>query len=400
MNVINRRLSRNVYIRAEAAFIENSAVIMAIRKISISGIRNLKKVDINIFGDLIFFQGRNGSGKTSIVEGIYLLGRGASFRSQDLNHAVNYNEETFVCFTQLFDGRRIGVSRDKPTKQTRVRIDGEATKSLSDLASQLPLLLVTPLTFDLLNGSPASRRRFLDWGVFHVEPEYKVIWQRWRKLLLQRNKLLKNGRITGSELKPWTIQYAETSNLIDQYRRIFFLELLDRLNENLLSGSGFTRELASHTKVVYEKGWSKQSDLTEQLDRTLELDMRRGFTSVGPHKADLKFSSHGIAAKEVLSRGQQKVLITHLLLAQLELLKKKRGLSCTVLIDDLGAELDEENQQQLLCTLLEKEAQIFTTIVDRDQMLVLNNSIKEKYQTQMFHVEQGYVTPITLGNDG
>ena len=373
---------------------------MTIERFSLSGIRNIQDVSINAHGRIIFFQGRNGSGKTSLIEGLYLLGRGSSFRSTELDHAINFKKDSFVCFAQLSDGRKIGVSRDKTTKVTRVRLDGEPTKSLSELAAQLPLLLVTPLTFDLINGSPSIRRRFLDWGVFHVEPEYKMVWQRWRKLLLQRNKLLKNGRMSDSEIKPWTKQYIDNSEQIDRYRSKFFERLLEVMKSNLEEGSSFTKELAEQTTFRYDKGWSKHSSLEEQLVRSFETDLKRGFTSMGPHKADLRFSCHGISAKEVLSRGQQKVLITHLLLAQLELLKSMRGLNCVVLIDDLGAELDESNQRQLISTLLEKEAQIFTTVVEKDQMFVLNDFLKEQYQTLMFHVEQGHVTPITLGIDG
>jgi len=373
---------------------------MTIQRFSFSGIRNIQDVNIHTDGRIIFFQGRNGSGKTSLIEGLYLLGRGSSFRSSELDHTVNYQQDSFVCFAQLSDDRKIGVSREKSKKLTRVRLNGEPTKNLSELATQLPLLLVTPLTFDLINGSPSVRRKFLDWGVFHVEPEYKTVWQRWRKLLLQRNKLLKNGRMSSSELKPWTIQYIDTSEQIDRFRSSFFENLLERMKSNLERGSSFTKELVEQTNFRYDKGWSKQVSLVEQLNKSFETDLRRGFTSIGPHKADLRFSSHGISAKEVLSRGQQKVLITHLLLAQLELVKSMRGLNCVVLIDDIGAELDEDNQRQLLATLLEKEAQIFATVVEKDQMLALNNFLKEQYRTLMFHVEQGHVTPITLGIDG
>ncbi|OZG73242.1 DNA replication/repair protein RecF [Hahella sp. CCB-MM4] len=371
---------------------------MTIKRISFSGIRNLDDVTLETDSPVVFIQGDNGSGKTSLIEGLYLTGRGSSFRSHDLDHVINYSKDQFVCHALLGDQQRIGVSRHKILKKTQVKINGDSAQSLSELAEMLPLLLVTPLTFDLLNGGPSGRRRFLDWGVFHVEPGYKHVWQRWRKLLIQRNKLLKNGTMARLELASWTDQFVSASKKIDEHRKRFYKELVLKLESNLNEGSQFNNDLSNQIEVKYDRGWSNNSSMEELLERSLELDQRRGFTSVGPHKADLKFSAHGISAKEVLSRGQQKVLITHLLLAQLQLLREKRNLDCTVLIDDLGAELDQENQYQLLNTLLEKGAQVFCTMVDAEQVLNLSLRLNEKYHAKMFHVEHGCVTPLNPGD--
>ncbi|WP_020409158.1 DNA replication/repair protein RecF [Hahella ganghwensis] len=370
---------------------------MTVERISLSGIRNLEDVDLEADSRIVFIQGDNGSGKTSLIEGLYLAGRGSSFRSHDLDHVIHYSKDQFICFAKLTGHQKIGVSRQKSNKKTLVKINGEPARGLSELAEIFPLLLITPLTFDLLNGRPSGRRRFLDWGVFHVEPSYKFVWQRWRKLLLQRNKLLKNGTISGSELAPWTSQFIEASEKIDVFRNQFYRELIDRLKNNLLEGGVFNQDISDQVTIKYDRGWSGNLSLEDQLERSLDLDKRRGFTSVGPHKADLKFTAHGIAAREVLSRGQQKVLITHLLLAQLQLLREKRQLDCTVLVDDLGAELDQENQYQLLKTLLEKGAQVFCTMVDTEQMLSLNQRLNERYYAKMFHVEHGRVTPLNPG---
>ncbi|ABC26930.1 Recombinational DNA repair ATPase (RecF pathway) [Hahella chejuensis KCTC 2396] len=373
---------------------------MGLSRIAFTNLRNISSLKLDTSARLLLFHGNNGSGKSSLLEGVYLLGRGASFRTKELDYAVSHLSDEMVCFGEAVNedaGKsfRIGVSRQKTGKLTRVRINGESARTLSELAAALPILIVTPDTFGFINGGPGERRRFVDWGVFHVEHQFKVVWQNWRKLLLQRNKLLKSGNISRSELSAWDNQYVAYSDEISRYRDAYFAELKEILIESLKESSEQTRDIGDKLTITLSNGWY-QNDVNhmDQLASSVESDVKKGFTTLGPHRADIKVKVGGVHAKEVLSRGQQKTLITHLYLSQLEILRRRTNQRPIVLIDDVGAELDTGNQVTLLTRMLEKGAQVFVTVLDKQQSEYLFGHFNQEYDTQMFHVEQGAVTKV------
>ncbi len=374
---------------------------MSLGILRIDRLRNLENVEIVFQSQCSIFHGLNGSGKTSLLEAVYLLGRGNSFRSKNLDNLVNYGKSDFICFAQLSNAAddKVGFSRNGDSHTTLIKKNGEAVRSLSELASTLPVLLITPQTFDLLTGGPKERRRFLDWGVFHVEHEYKRVWQQWRRVLNQRNKILKNATINRFELSSWDNQFSELSEKVSAYRKHYSDVLIDTFR-SLLECSDFTKNGNAETIGIlrqiefhYEKGWKLKTGLEEQLANCYETDYRYGYSTIGPQKAELQFKFSEKPVTEVLSRGQLKALITTLLVAQLTILKKKTDQQCTVLIDDIGAELDMGSQVFLLKEILKNKAQALVTVLDADNARNLASTVNEDFEVQMFHVEHGQITP-------
>ena len=332
--------------------------------------------------------GENGSGKTSLLEGIYLLATGRSFRTSRLGNTLEKGEESLTLFASLDVGghpHRVGISRDKQGV-TDARIDGQKIQGLSQIARLLPVQVLHPGTVQLIEGGPGERRRFLDWLMFHVEPDFIGTWQRLRNAVSQRNMLLKMPSLKLRELDVWDRQISENSARIDQLRRQH-LPALEQVFQTLLSG--FDGAVGT-VHLSLNSGWTEGHSIADALREHREQDMRRGFNGVGAHRADLVLRSEKGQVKEVFSRGQQKVVAYALVTAQISLLNRLAHRRCLVLIDDVTSELDEANEQRILEAVLSTGNQVIVTTLDQ--------RIAHPYLTAegvaMFHVEHGVLTPV------
>ena len=278
----------------------------------------------------------------------------------------------------------MGVSRDRQS-ELRIRIDGQNARSAAQLAQLLPLQLISPDSFRLLEGAPKMRRQFLDWGVFHVEHQCISAWHRLQTSLRQRNSCLRHGIMDQSIIAAWDRELCLASNEIDQLRRAYITKLKPVFEETLaklLDLPGLT--------LSYFRGWDKSSELQEVLDRNLIRDRALGYTQVGPQRADLRVRIAKNNAVDILSRGQQKLVICALRIAQGHLLSQARRNECIYLVDDLPSELDEHHRKAL-CQLLDQlECQVFITCVDKQLM---NSGWRKDTPVSLFHVEQGQITP-------
>jgi DNA replication and repair protein RecF len=243
---------------------------------------------------------------------------------------------------------------------------------------------MTPETFRLLLGGPEERRRFLDWGVFHVEPSFAGLCQRYQRLLKQRNAGLRQP--STSSLQAWENELALVGELINASRERYIAPLLpfvEALLHALLPGLSLT--------IRFERGWQAGQSLEEALRASLRRDQGLGYTTKGPHRAELTFEQEEHNASQVLSRGQQKLLIIALQIAQSRHLASVIGKKCVYLIDDLAAELDAQNRNQLLTLLTSEGHQVFLTGVD-----VKGWQEQVCDRGQMFHVEHGKVVEVGL----
>jgi DNA replication and repair protein RecF len=288
-----------------------------------------------------------------------------------------------ACFGEVQDaeGGKISMGIEKRRQGEVVcKVRGEICARLSEFATILPLQLITPDVFKLLQAGSEERRKFMDWGVFHVEPAFGRICQRYQRLLKQRNAALKQLR--SQALPAWDHELAEMGEQLAQYRQQYltnFLPYLQMTQAKLLPDLPID--------VQYEAGWEAELSLAECLAQALRQDQRYGYTSVGPHRADLMMMVEGFPASQVLSRGQQKLWIAALYLAQAEHLAAEHGKRCLYLLDDLTSELDASGQQRLLSLLGEQGHQVFLTGVCAKGW---QDYIAEEYRT-MFHVEHGSV---------
>ncbi len=361
---------------------------MAISQLQITGIRNLQPVTLLASARINILYGDNGSGKTSVLEAIHLLAMARSFRSTRLQPMIQYEQNSCTVFAQIehSDGSQsnLGISRDRQS-ELRIRIDGQNARSAAQLAQLLPLQLINPDSFRLLEGSPKLRRQFLDWGVFHVEHQFISAWQRLQTSLRQRNSCLRHGIMDSSVIAAWDRELCIASDEIDQLRRAYIVKLKPVFEETLAK----LLDLPDLT-LSYFRGWDKTSELQAVLDKNLERDRALGYTQAGPQRADLRVRVGKNNAVDILSRGQQKLVICALRIAQGYLLSQARRNECIYLVDDLPSELDQQHRLALCQLLDELDCQVFITCVDKQLM---NSGWRTDTPVSLFHVEQGQITP-------
>jgi DNA replication and repair protein RecF len=247
-----------------------------------------------------------------------------SFRSGPPRSLITHGEGSCTVFGEVAapDGpaRPLGVSRSLDGAVT-LRVAGETVRSVATLADELPLLLINADSFELLTGQPVQRRRFLDWGVFHVEHQYREQSQRFQRALVQRNHLLRRGRIRPEEIAPWNRDLADYGEAVSEGRERFSERLRPAFSALLAQ---LAPELGEIT-LRYRRGWDSSSGYFDVLERSLDSDLEQGFTQSGPQRADLRVSVEGYPAAETLSRGQQKLVICALKLAQGQVLAESEN---------------------------------------------------------------------------
>lgn len=363
---------------------------MYIKQLDIHGLRNLIEARLEPGPNLNFLCGPNASGKTTVLEAIYLLGRGRSFRTRLLKPVINHDRDSFTVFG-VVSGRKAGsMGSESPMGVTRsntgaseYKVRGERVSASSALAEALPLQLLNSDSFGLLEGGPGLRRRYLDWGVFHVEHAYGAIWKRAVRCLVQRNALLRRAKMAlSAELDTWDTEFVDVSNTITEMRIHYLARLIPAI-EAMADHFGVFRGAKLH--LGYYRGWDKDRLLSDVLMSQRERDRATGSTHAGPHRADLSIRVGSARAADVLSRGQIKLLIIVMIFAQGVLYRQWGGRRCVYLLDDLGAELDFANLQKVGLLLEQQDVQAFVTSTELRSLEALRGGIAPR----VFHVEHG-----------
>ncbi len=360
---------------------------MTLKSVEIMHFRNLEFVKAQpVTKGLNFIYGCNGSGKTSFLEAIYYLSLARSFRSSIADRIVGHNAEKLAIFGQIQHAQDeptipLGVERHVGG-ELKLKVHGQFVQSVAELAAYMPVQLINSHCHDLLEDGPILRRKYLDWGIFYLNTEFLRVWRLFYKALKQRNAALK-ALVSKSELESWTRELINTSSQIDQLRRDYVAQLIPLMTAMMVELYPFTG-----LKVDYQSGWDTAFSYEEYLGRQLEKDRFLGYTQSGPHKADLKITINNIPAKDILSRGQQKLFVCAMILARGALLQSRVNKLPIYLVDDLPSELDVTNRFSLIALLSKQETQIFVTAVD--------NTCCEDFSlcspVKMFHVEHGKVT--------
>jgi len=320
--------------------------------------------------------GANASGKTSLLEAIAYLGRGRSFRGAATADLIRHGASDFLLFGKVDAGgrqSRVGVRNGDDGLE--VRIDGETAAGAAALAAALPLQVIDPAVHDLVAGPPDGRRRFLDWIAFHAEHDYLETWRRFRRALRQRNAALREGA-TGAVVDGWTAEFCVLAERLDAGRRAAVDWTRGPLEE---AGAAL---LGGPVHMSYSPGWSEERALLEVLEAGLERDRQQGSTQAGPHRADLKLIHDERQARKRVSRGQQKLLASAMILAAAETAQAALQRPLLLLIDDPAAELDAESQQRLMRRVAALGCQVVATSLVPDTRLLSGSAA-------LFHVEQG-----------
>lgn len=330
---------------------------MKLTELQITHLRNISSARLSFHSHINIISGINGSGKTSFLEAIYLLGSGHSFRVREIGAMVSHAQETLVVFGKTDSDQRVSIQKSIHFS-TKARLDGQPCLASSELAAFLPCQIFYQDIFQLIDGGPALRRGLLDWGLFHSVPGYHLLWKDYRRLLKQRNSLLKQ-RPTLQELAPWNSALNDIALPLDAMRYEYFQRLL-------LEFQVIIQQLTEmDCRLDYYRGWDKKNEgksLLDSLNASHDMDSARQFTRYGPHQADLAVICKGFSIKQALSRGQQKMVLFALKFAQAKLLTKP----CIYLIDDLTSELDSCHIKRLTEFIKTIDGQFFITLREND----------------------------------
>ncbi|MGB1421810.1 MAG: DNA replication/repair protein RecF [Pseudomonadales bacterium] len=356
---------------------------MSLSQLEVLGFRNIQQAVVVPSPGVNGFFGSNGSGKTSLLESIYLLGNFRSFRAQNVSTVISRDADFVLVRGTMFSGDQLAVQRFRD-KKSQLRLNQEPVVRSSTLAEFLPTIIFDPTTIQLLLGEPDRRRRFLNWGLFHVKPQFAQYWRDYSRALKQRNELLRSGQSSPSLLE-WTRVLAELSFVIDDLRQgyvsqlqVEFLKIVDQM--------GGLRGL----RFEYNRGWAQEADLESVLATELSGDLARGYSQKGVHRSDLKITVEGRSIAEHCSRGEAKLLAWALCLAQLSCLPIAIREKTILLIDDLSSEIDPDHGELISRTLVQWGLQIFTTGTERGAM----ERLWGEKLNGMFHVKQGIIEAI------
>ncbi|MGD9843427.1 MAG: DNA replication/repair protein RecF [Steroidobacteraceae bacterium] len=354
---------------------------MGLLQLDIEHFRCIEQARLVLAPDANLIFGSNASGKTSVLEAIFLMGTGHSFRTHQTDLLIQHGQTSFTTVGRVLGKQGtevIGIRGTGDNKEARV--NGETARSLAELARRLPVQVIDPEVHRLLEDGPIRRRRFLDWGVFHVEHRFHEAWRRYQRALRQRNAALKAKQVLNA-LRIWDQEIIEQGELVAGYRDQYLSDLRPfavHLGRQLLN---------LDIDLEHQRGWKRQSSLEAALVDNLSRDQLRGATSVGPHRADLILKVGHVTAKDRISRGQQKMLACALILAQQAQRAAIGTKPACLLVDDPAAELDVDNLGKLLAAVAAIPTQLVVTSLTKDVLEFFPRA-------RLFHVEHGAVQAV------
>ena len=349
---------------------------LPLREFTATDFRCLRAAELAANPQFNLIHGANASGKTSLLEAIAYLGRGKSFRGAPAQNLVRHGTREFLLLGRVDAGSRIATVGVRNSREgLEVRIDGQGGGGAAALAAVLPLQVLDPDVHNLVSGGPEQRRRYLDWIAFHVEHGYLELWRRFRRALKQRNAALREDA-GPAELKGWDREFCETGLSLHAAREQVLVLARPALEE---MGAALLR---SELGFEYQRGWAAERSLLEALQGSLERDRQLGSTQCGPQRADLKLIYDERQASKLVSRGQQKLLASTLILAAVEVVQAALEKPLLLLLDDPAAELDSDSLERLMASVVGLGCQVIATSLTPDRGLFPD-------APALFHVEQG-----------
>jgi DNA replication and repair protein RecF len=345
---------------------------VSLASLRIKDLRCIAAAELEFGPRLNLIHGPNGSGKTSILEAAFLVGRGRSFRTRHTETLIRRGQGALQLFAQtVHPVHRIGFEYRKEGVYT-ARLDGEDVRSLAELPTAFFVEAIDPQVHRLVDGPPAERRSWLDWGVFHVERGFLDQWYRFRRALAQRNAALR----VGADPRVWDAELAAAGEQVAAARRAWFEDIQAGLESMVDRLAGLPVQFS------YFQGWTAERTLGEVLVESAIPDRERGATGPGPQKADVQVRLAGKLARESLSRGQQKLVAAAMVLALIQRLRAGQEEPPTLLLDDPAAELDAEKLTRFVELVRELDCQLIITSLDPSARLFGSPD-------RTFHVEQG-----------
>lgn len=353
---------------------------MSLVELTVSKLRCIEHAHLEVPRGLTLIWGGNGSGKTSLLEAIFLLGRGRSFRTRNTERLITHGQDHLRVVGRLEApfGLSTVLGLEVEAGGVTARVGGRAAASLAELSQAFPVQAIEPGIHRLVEEGGYDRRRWMDWAAFHVEPQFVDTWVRYTRALKQRNAALKGDPAQASV---WDGELARLGEIIAESRGRFVSQLEPYWQEAVAALSGLPVELH------YLRGWSQEHSLQEALLAARARDEARHLTHSGPHRADVAVRLYGRPAREALSRGQQKLVAVAMTLAQLRFLQATTGATPTLLLDDPAAELDAEHLERFIAQVSQLRSQLVVTSLRAESLLFGSPA-------RSFHVEHGRVQPV------
>ena len=369
--------------------------------ISIRDFRNLERVDLDLPAEGAVIVGDNGHGKTNFLEAIYYLQILRSFRDARDQDLTRFDTTGFhiAAHAHTPGAHEIAVGFDRGTKRKKVSIDGGEARRLSDALGALPSVLFSPRDVELVSGSPAERRRYLDLVLALTDRRYLHALQHYRANLARRNAALRiagrRSSVNEQEIAVWEPALAEHGSVLIETRARWvdahagdFTQLAERIGEQ--------GRAEMHYSSPFADAEARHDVLLAAFDEKRALDMRRGLTHVGPHRDDLEITLDGRDLRMFGSAGQQRSAAIALRMLEAATLRERAGAEPLLLLDDPFAELDIHRAGKILVMLEERglgqtilvvprEADIPAGLMRLDRLAIQNGALRPLLPP---HIEQ------------
>lgn len=348
-----------------------------LRKARIENFRCIKAAELEFDPVGTGIVGANASGKTSLLEALFFLAHGRSFRTIDRESLLGPAAPFFRIRGELTStsGLVTTAGVEYSMGGSRIRVGGHDASSISTVSALLPIQVIDPGVHRLVEEGSARRRRQLDWGVFHVEQDFLATWRRYHRALQQRNAALRAGQ-DWQAISIWDRELSTSGESVDELRARYIGKFAVQFRST--AQALLDREVSAD----YKRGWSRDATLQEALEGNRARDRRLRTTTVGPHRADIVFRWADALARDRISRGQQKMLAAAFILAQVRCRAKFTDVRTTLLLDDPAAELDVDNLGKLLSVVADTPAQLIATSL-------VPAGLERMTIGRMFHVERG-----------
>lgn len=362
---------------------------MYIKELSLNNFRNYEEVVIPFNKNINIITGKNGQGKTNIIEGIYILSRGKSFRTSKDSEMINFEKDYFrVKGDFKKEERNLCVELSLSKKEKLYKINGIEKKKNADLLENVYTVIFSPEDLKTIKDEPEKRRKFIDRQLFQLKPLYYKDLLKYNKILTNRNSTLKEEIIDEGLLDVWDSYLSEFGSkiMIERNELLKKINIVSREINNKITKGKEEFEIKYAPKIELGKDYKEQEKIIkEELigRRSKDIEMRK--TTSGPHLDDIRITIDDKETRKFGSQGQQRTAALSLKLAELKIIKEDTGEDAILLLDDVLSELDNERQQFLIDSF--KENQVFITVAD-----INDNILKRFSDNNIYKVSEGKIS--------
>lgn len=335
---------------------------MFFNRIVLENFRNYKRETVIFHPKINIITGKNAQGKTNLLESLYIMSLGKSFRTN--------KDAEMIGFDTGFCSAKCSYTKDDKTGSIEIiikkdgkiiRIDGEKAQKTSDLLENVYTVIFSPEDLKIVKDEPEKRRKFIDRELCQLKPVYYSNLGKYKKVLLQRNILLKNGRYDKDMFAVWNKTLAAFGSRIIIERKEFIkkLNILSRELHSRITNGKEELKLCYESNIPCKNIDQIEDIFINKLKNDLNIDIKRGNTGSGPHKDDFQILINNVDIRRYGSQGQQRTAALSIKLAEISLIKEEKGEDAVLLLDDVLSELDEERQRFLINSL--SNVQLFIT---------------------------------------